>query len=116
MDGRDFRKIQVVVEALKRHRTYQELLEGVTPFIIYRVDTGMILARNIYTYEDAVRVAKEVRKKHSLRFDQVKFKRERAPRQPLPNKGRIDYSKYNPSKRGSFRVRINPDGSTGDID
>ena len=45
MEGKDFRQIEIVVEALKRHRNYQALLEGTTPFIIYRVDTGMILAR-----------------------------------------------------------------------
>ena len=116
MEGKDFRKIEVVLEALKRHRTFQTLLEGTTPFIIYRVDTGMLLARNIYTFEDAKAKSNEVRKKHGLRWDQVKFRRERAPRQPLPNKGRIDYSRYNPSKRGSFKVRINPDGSTADLD
>ena len=116
MEGKDFRKIEVVLEALKRHRTFQTLLEGTTPFVIYRVDTGMILARNIYTFEDAKAKASEVRKKHGLRWDQVKFRRERTSSPPLPNKGRIDYSRYNPSKGRKFRVRINPDGSTGDID
>ena len=38
MDGKDFRKIEVVIEALRRHKEFQQLLEGVNPFLIYRTE------------------------------------------------------------------------------
>ena len=51
MEGRGFRKIEIVIEALRRHKEFQELLEGVNPFLIYRTDTGAVLARGIYGFE-----------------------------------------------------------------
>lgn len=116
MDGKDFRKIEVVLEALRRHRIFQTLLEGTTPFIIYRTDTGVVLGRNIFTFEDAKAKASEIRRRYGLRWDQVKFKKDKAPRQALPNKGRIDYSQYNPSKGRRFRGHYDANGNFHDID
>ena len=119
MDGKDFRKIEIVIEALRRHKEFQQLLEGVNPFLIYRTDTGAVLARGIYGFEQAKAKANELRKRYGLKWDLVKFKAERTSSGSYKKRqgGRIDYSnRYNPSKGGRFRVRINPDGSTGDID
>ena len=119
MDGKDFRQIEVVIEALRRHTEFQQLLEGVKPFLIYRTDTGAVLARGIYGFEQAKAKANELRKRYGLKWEMVKFKAERTSSGSYQRQsgGRIDYSnRYNPSKRGRFKVRINPDGSTGDID
>ncbi len=119
MDGKDFRKIEIVIEALRRHKQFQQLLEGVNPFLIYRTDTGVVLARNIFGFEQAKARANEIRKRYGLKWEQVKFRAERTSSGSSNRQqgGRVDYSnRYNPSKRGRFRVKINPDGSTGDID
>ena len=91
-------------------------------FYIYRTDTNAVLARNIRGFDNAKKRATELRKKFGLKFDQVKFKSQR--RSPgtsagasKPSGSRIDTSaRYNPSKRGYFKMRMNPDGSTADID
>lgn len=120
MDGKDFRKITVVVEALRRHTTFQTLIESKEPFLIYHTETGRVLARGIYGYSNARDAANKVRQQLKLKWDQVGFKLERNFKPNLyktPHGGRVDYAaRFNPSKRGRFRVRINPDGSTGDID
>ena len=119
MEGRDFRKIEIVIEALRRHKEFQQLLEGVNPFLIYRTDTGAVLARGIYGFEQAKAKANELRKRYGLKWELVKFKAERNSSGAYKRQsgGRVDYSRnYNQSKRGRFRVRINPDGSTADID
>ena len=119
MEGRDFRKIEIVIEALRRHKEFQELLEGVNPFLIYRTDTGAVLARGIYGFEKAKAKANELRKRYGLKWELVKFRAERNSTGAYKRQigGRVDYSRnYNPSKRGRFKVRINPDGSTADID
>ena len=119
MDGKDFRKIDVVLEALRRHKEFQQLLEGVNPFLIYRTDTGAVLARGIYGFEQAKAKANELRKRYGLKWELVKFKAERTSSGPYKRQsgGRVDYPRnFNPSKGGRFRVRINPDGSTADID
>ena len=119
MEGRDFRKIEIVIEALRRHKEFQELVEGVNPFLIYRTDTGAVLARGIYGFEQAKAKANELRKRYGLKWEMVKFKSERNSSGAYQRRsgGRVDYSRnYNPSKGGRFRVRINPDGSTADID
>ena len=112
MDGKDFKKIEIVIEALRRHKAFQQLLEGSLPFMIYKVDTGQVLARGIYGYEQAK--AKAMKSERlNLKWSEVRFKADRT----VSSKSRIDYSsRYSPSKRGHFRVRMNPDGSTADID
>lgn len=119
MEGKDFRKIEIVIEALRKHREFQQLLEGVNPFLIYRTDTGAVLARGIYGFEAAKAKANEIRKRYGLKWEQVKFKAERSQTSSFKRQqgGRVEFSnRYNPSKRGRFRVRMNPDGSTADID
>ena len=109
-------RVDRVFEAVKRYRHFQELMEGTAPFVIYRVDNGTVLARGIYGFEQAKKKASEIRKKLGLKFEDVKFKADRRPATSRTT-SRIDYAqRYNPSKRGRFKVRINPDGSTGDID
>ena len=119
MEGKDFRKMEIVIEALRRHKEFQELLEGVNPFLIYRTDTGVVLARGIYGYEQAKAKANELRKRYGLKWELVKFRAERNSSGSYQRRsgGRVHYSRnYNPSKGGRFRVKINPDGSTADID
>ena len=102
MTGNDFRKIDIVIEALRRHREFQQLIEGVSPFLIYRTDTGVVLARNIYGFEQAKAKANELRKRYGLKWDDVKFKADRTSQKKnssSPSYGRrMDYSRYNPSK------------------
>ena len=84
-------------------------------FYIYRTDTNAVLARNIRGFDAAKKRSSELRKQFGLKFDQVKFKSQR--KLPGTSRSRVDTSsRYNPSKRGYFRVRMNPDGSTADID
>ena len=112
-------KLERVIEAVRRHRELQDLIEGVNPFIVYRTDTGAVLARGVYGFEAAKVRATEIRRRYGLKFDQVKFKAERSQsgKYKRQQSSRIEYSnRYNPSKGGRFRVKINPDGSTADID
>ena len=120
MDGKDFRKITVVIEALRRHKEFQTLIESKEPFLIYHTETGRVLARGIYGYSNAKDASNKVRKQLKLKWDQVSFKLEHNFRPNLykaQQSSRVDYSsRFNPSKNTRFRVRINPDGSTADID
>ena len=119
MDGKDFRKIEIVIEALRKHKEFQELIEGVNPFVIYRADTNAVLARGIYGYEAATKKANELRKKHNLKWNQVKFKadRSRPSSSASSGKGRIDYAPgINPSKGRRFRGRYDAYGNYADID
>ena len=119
MDGKDFRKIEIVIEALRKHKEFQELIEGVNPFVIYRADTNAVLARGIYGYEAATKKANELRKKHNLKWNQVKFKadRSRSGSSASSGKGRIDYApRINPSKGRRFRGRYDAYGNYADID
>ena len=119
MNGRDFRRIEIIVEALRKHREFQELIEGVNPFVIYRADTNAVLARGIYGYEQAKNKANELRRKHNLKWDQVKFRVEKRKTKSYPsgNSGRIDYAtRYNPSKGRHFRGRYDAQGNYADID
>ena len=106
MEGRDFRKIEIVIEALRRHKEFQQLIEGVNPFLIYRADTNVVLARNIYGFDQAKAKANELRKKYGLKWEQVKFKADRTSQKKnssAPSYGRrMDYSRYNPSKGKRF--------------
>lgn len=121
MDGNEFRKIDIVIEALRRHRTFQQLVEGVHPFIIYRADTGAVLAKGVYGFENAKAKANELRKKYNLKWENVKFKAEKKPNQKKTYSGyqskRYETaSRYNPSKRTYFRGGYDKDGNYYDID
>jgi len=99
-------------------------MEGLTPFLIYRADTGAVLARGISGYEAAKDKANALRKDHGLKWDQVKFRADRGAKSSgassfghsIP-KSRMDVSRrYNPSKRGRFRGYYDKDGNYHDID
>jgi hypothetical protein len=118
MEGLEFKKIKIIIEALRRHKEFQQLIEGSLPFLIYRTDTGVVLARNIYGYEQAKEKAGEIRKKYSLKWDQVKFKADRkASGGSSSSAKRYDYSsRYNPSKRTRFKGYYDSQGNYHDID
>jgi len=108
-----------IFESVKRYREFRELLEGTLPFLIYRADTGVVLARGIYGYEAAAAKATELRKKHSLKWEQVKFKADRSNQkksyQNSPGR-RMDYSsRYNPSKRERFKGYYDAKGNYHDL-
>lgn len=121
MDGKDFRKINIVIEALRRHRDFQLMMEGTLPFIIYRADTGAVLARDIYGFESAKDAANQLRKRLNLKWDQVKFKADRTGAQRKSYQAtsgkRMDYApRYNPSKRTRFEGYYDSQGNYYDID
>ena len=119
MEGKDFRQISVVIEALRRHKSFQQLVEGTVPFLIYRVDTGAVLARNVYGYEDAKNRANEIRKRLGLKWEQVRFKQDRtAQKKTFSNQyGKVEYApRYNPSKGKRFSGRYDKYGNWADLD
>ena len=67
----------------------------------------------------ATKKANELRKKHNLKWNQVKFKadRSRSSSSASSGKGRIDYApRINPSKGRRFRGRYDAFGNYADID
>ena len=87
------------------------------------------MAKGIVGYDNAKDRASYLRKRHGLKFDQVRFKKERVATGRTSGAsgrrtggqtyrgGRIDNSKsYNHSKRGHFRCVNYPDGSYADLD
>ena len=94
-------------------------------FYVFRTDTQQVLARGVVGYDNAKQRASYLRKRHGLKFDQVRFKKERGATGLSGRRtggqtyrgGRIDTARnYNPSKRGYFRGVHHPDGSYGDLD
>ena len=90
MDGKDFRKIDVVLEAL-RTQGVQQLLEGES---VPDLQDGYrsVLARE---YMDSSRRAKanEIRKRYGLKWGQVKFKADRSSAGTQATAGgRVDYA------------------------
>jgi hypothetical protein len=122
-------RVQHILEAVRRYREVQNLIEGLAPFLIFRADTGAVLEKGVYGYEAAKEKANELRKRLGLNWEQVKFKADRSSSTPpftrtqassfagVPRGTRIDYSRrYNPSKRGRFRGYYDKDGNYHDID
>ena len=113
------KRAENIFEAVIRYKEFQRLLEGTLPFLIYRTDTGVVLARNIYGFEAAKNKASEVRKKYGLKFEQVKFKQDRSTQQkssPQSSGRRIEYApRYNPSKRGRFKGYYDAQGNFHDL-
>ena len=78
--------------------------------------------------ENTKQVTTQIRKRMGLKFDEIKFKKERSMRTDYGYSGRrpggqtyrggrVDTARnYNPSKRGYFRGVHHPDGSYGDLD
>lgn len=119
MEGRDFRIIEIVIEAFRRHKEFQQLLEGVSPFLIYRTDTNVVLARNVYGFEQAMAKANELRKRYGLKWEQVKFKADRTPQKKTYSNqyGKVEYApRYNPSKGKRFSGRYDRYGNLADLD
>ena len=46
-------------------------------FYIFRTDTQQVLAKGVVGYDNAKQRASYLRKRHGLKFDQVRFKKER---------------------------------------
>ncbi len=94
-------------------------------FYVFRTDTQQVLARGVVGYDNAKQRASYLRKRHGLKFDQVRFKKEGAKTGGSGRRtggqtfrgGRVDTAKnYNPSKRGHFRGVNYSDGSYADLD
>ena len=94
-------------------------------FYIFRTDTQQVLARGVVGFDNAKQRASYLRKRHGLKFDQVRFKKERGATGASGRRtggqtyrgGRIDTARnYNPSKRGRFRGVSYSDGSYADLD
>ena len=86
-------------------------------FYVYQVNPFRVLRRGVRGYESAKSVASKMRKQYNLRFDEVKFKKERTKAPTTYRGGRIETSKnYSPSKRGYFRGVSYSDGSYADLD
>ena len=94
-------------------------------FYIFRTDNQQVLARGVVGFDNAKQRASYLRKRHGLKFDQVRFKKERKAAAPSNygrsggtyRGGRVETSRnYNPSKRGRFRGVSYSDGSYADLD
>ena len=94
-------------------------------FYIFRTDTQQVLAKGVVGFDNAKQRASYLRKRHGLKFDQVRFKKERGATGLSGRRtggetyrgGRIDTARnYNPSKRGRFRGVSYSDGSYADLD
>ncbi len=94
-------------------------------FYIFRTDTQQVLARGVIGYDNAKQRASYLRKRHGLKFDQVRFKKEGAMTGGSGRRtggqtyrgGRVNTARnYNPSKRGYFRGVNYSDGSYADLD
>jgi len=110
-----------VIQALHKHKDFQKLIKGVNPFLIYRADTNVVPARGalMNKYEEAKTKANELRKKHNLRWNQVKFRAEksRTPHTPLDVvEGWTMPGSLYPSKGRWFRRRYSADGNFHDTD
>ena len=120
-----------------RKKTFREfieqvncLLEGQT-FYIFRTDNNQVLVRGIEGFENAKQAATNLRRKHGLKWDQVRFKSERSQRSnqfgvssdgrrftnAYGQQSRVDYARhYNPSKGRRFRGYTDAEGNYHDID
>lgn len=122
------RKVFALVDVMNRLYPVPEskLREDTqSSFYVFRTDTQQVLARGVVGYDNAKQRASYLRKRHGLKFDQVRFKKERVATGPSGRRtggqtyrgGRIDTARnYNPSKRGRFRGVSYSDGSYADLD
>ena len=112
----DKKRSDLIVEAFRSWRNKNSLLEDATPFMIYRADTGTVLKRGVYGYDAARDAANKIRKQMGLKWDDVKFKKDKAI-QKQQQARRMDYAPtINPSKGRRFRGYYAADGSYHDID
>ena len=120
--------VDIVVDAMNRLFPPPEwkLREDTqSSFYVFRTDTQQVLARGVIGYDNAKQRTSYLRKRHGLKFDQVRFKKEGAKTGGSGRRtggqtyrgGRVDTAKnYNPSKRGYFRGVNYSDGSYADLD
>ena len=97
-------------------------------FYIFQVNPYRVLKRGVKGYENTKQVTTQIRKRMGLKFDEIKFKKERSMRTDYGYSGRrtggqtfrggrIDTAtNYNPSKHGYFRGVNYSDGSYADLD
>ena len=124
--------VDIVVDAMYRlfpHPEWKLLEDTQSSFYIFRTDTQQVLAKGVVGYDNAKDRASYLRKRHGLKFNQVRFKKERVATGRSSGAsgrrtggqtyrgGRIDTARnYNPSKRGRFRGVSYSDGSYADLD
>jgi len=107
-------KTDMIVEAFRRWRDINSLTEGSKPFIIYRVSTGVVLKRNVFGYDNAIKASNLIRKQMGLKWDDVKFKVDKTASASYK---RMDYAPtVNPSKGRRFRGYYTSSGEYHDID
>jgi hypothetical protein len=118
-------------------KTFHQFIEQVNAlledqvFYIFRTDNNQILARDIEGFENAKRTATNLRRKHGLQWDQVRFKAQRSAQSKqfgvsgdgrtftnaYGQQSRVEYSRrYNPSKGRRFRGYTDAEGNYHDID
>ena len=94
-------------------------------FYIFRTDTQQVLAKGVVGFDSAKQRPTYLRKRHGLKFNQLRFKKERKAAASSNygrsggtyRGGRVETSRnYNPSKRGRFRGVSYSDGSYADLD
>jgi hypothetical protein len=77
-------------------------------FYIFRTDTNAVLARGIQGFEAAKAKANQLRKLHSLKWDQVRFKAERGNHATDAGEA----NKLTKNSQSSNRFGVSPDGRT----
>ena len=107
------------------HPEWELREETPSSFYTFRTDTQQVLAKGVVGYDNAKERTSYLLKRHGLKFDQVRFNKERVGTGPSGRRtggqtnrgGRIDTSRnYNPSKSGHFRGGNYSDGSYADLD
>ena len=137
--SRDYKHVaQRILSIMQEHRSSKRKSTAVdstynlteeSTFYIYRTDTNAVLARGVPGFEAAKTKANQLRKSHGLKWDQVKFKVERAQKpfgvssdgrsftNAYGQQGRMDYARnYNPSKGKKFSGYYDQQGNYHDLD
>lgn len=71
-------KADMILEAVRRIKQRECIMDAVSSFYVFRTDTNRILARGLVGYDAAKDAANQIRKKYGLKWDQVSFKKERS--------------------------------------
>ena len=138
VSSRDYKQIaQRILSIMQEHRSRKRKstagdstcnLTEETTFYIFRTDTNAVLARGVQGFDAAKEKANQLRKSHGLKWDQVKFKVERAQKpfgvssdgrtftNARGETGRMDYARnYNPSKGKRFSGYYDQQGNYHDL-
>jgi len=139
VSSRDYKHVaQRILSIMQEHRSSKRKstagdstynLTEESTFYIYRTDTNAVLARGVPGFEAAKTKANQLRKSQGLKWDQVKFKAERAQKpfgvsadgrsftNAYGQQGRMDYARnYNPSKGRRFSGYYDQQGNYHDLD